>query len=165
MITVAQDILQPVYSQLVAEVHTTLRQLQSLDRVLNLLMSLSAAQMQQENPDEWDSILARKQLLLDELEALHPGRIVQEARALMERLHAAHLPNVADELRDAVAHSRDRFTELAQCEHAAEQALRQQIERLHTHLLAGEQQQQMRLAYRRVVEGAAPRARFMNGTR
>jgi len=145
---------------LLAEAHTLLRVCAAINRLLGALLAISHGQLALRDDPAWQQLLQRKQTLLDELEALNPGRPVHQARQLAARLLAAEQWDAAAQLQEAVGSMHERFVTLLACEQTAERQLQQQVDALRETLYTEQRRQSAHSAYQ---DGTARRrSRFVN---
>lgn len=150
-------------THVLAEARSVMRVFATINRLLDALVTLSGAHATPGNDAEWQQLLQRKQVLLDEVETLHPATQVRQARLLAAHLLAAEQWEIAEQLQETVRVMRARFTALMDAEHAAEDVLRQQVDELRELLLAHQRQRFAKTVYQ---DGAEPRKpRFMNSVR
>ena len=149
--------------QILAETQSAFRLQQSVLRSLDMLLKLSHAQLDSLDGNAWEQILQRKQLLLDELEKLKIGIIVNQARQLAEKLVDCEQWEFAENMRENIRIIREKFLALAEREHSTQQYLQQRVAALRTTLCERQQHQQAQAAY----EGPASEvpSRFLNGLR
>lgn len=146
-------------TRLLDEVRSELRLFVAINRLLDGLLAQSLAQTELSGDAAWQEALERKQILLDEVEALEPAVRVRQARVLAEQLLAAEQWEIAAHLQEAVRVMRERFLALMECEQAAEQTLQGQVDELRDALFAQRCRQQATTAY----QGATSRRpRFVN---
>ena len=75
---VSMNVDKPECFQRLEEMH------QQVFRLFNALITLSAAQQQANNSAEWQAILARKQVVLQEISGLSLGSMFEDTRSMMQ---------------------------------------------------------------------------------
>jgi hypothetical protein len=149
--------------RLLAEAQSALRIQQNIVQSLDLLLKLSAAQLDTLDEHGWEQVLQRKQLLLDEIEQMQLAIHINLARRLAEQLHSHNQWEAAESLHELNRVIREKLILLAEREHLAQQHLEQQVTQLRGTLCAKQHQWQGQGAYKGPVT-AAP-ARFLDGLR
>ena len=130
-------------SQLIEQHGRVQKRLQDLSRLV-------ALQLTAESPRVWDTLLAQKQCLLDQLAAVNLEALFLQTHWLIERLSVEKSADGADKLTQLRRYRDDNMAllqEIARLETAAEARLSQQVEELRLVLAKSRRNTQVNSAY------------------
>ncbi|MHB9130822.1 MAG: hypothetical protein ACYDBB_06990 [Armatimonadota bacterium] len=139
------------------------RQQRELTLLLQALAKLSAEQMSSHTVTEWNVLLDKKQLLLDEIVVRQPEQLLERTCHFADQLLAAGDIASSQELQTTRELNKRLFSEIAQLEQAAQQQMQSQIETLRASLTDLHQRHNMCRMYQEPAH--AQSSRFLNGMR
>lgn len=137
----------PPLTRLLAEARSATRIQQNIVQSLELLLKLSAVQLELKDDQDWVEVLRRKQLLIRDIEEIELGLQINRARQIAEQLIEQNEWEVAERLREMNRVIRERLILLAEREHLAQERLEQQVSKLRGALCVKQQHRQVQGAY------------------